>query len=262
MYLTGGDLAKWLQFHLNEGACDGGQLLQAETVREMHALQVSAPVSSRPRENIYAAQFYGAGLGWFVQDYRGRKIVLHSGAWGSIMGMIPDERLGVVVLSNLDLESVAAMLMYDVFDAYLVGPERAWDQGKWEATWLRNEPPGNAYRPRDAARAELEKTRQPGTHPSLPLGKYAGHFDSPLYGSLIVRQEDDHLLVVFGEHTTKLSHWQNESFYARAPTRLTFDWLLTFCRATDGSVARVVVKHVGWDSAEKDHTFVNRIKTP
>jgi CubicO group peptidase (beta-lactamase class C family) len=122
-YATARDLAQWLRLHLADGTFSGRELLKAETVREMHALQFSEPARYRTNDNVYAAQFYGAGLGWFVQDYRGHKIVLHSGAWGAMMGMIPEEKIGVVVLSNLDLESLPAMLMYDVFDAYLVGPE-------------------------------------------------------------------------------------------------------------------------------------------
>jgi hypothetical protein len=221
----------------------------------MHALQFSVPVASRPAGNIYAARFYGSGLGWFVQDYRGRKLVSHGGGWGAMVAMIPEEELGVVVLSNLDLESLPGLLMYDVFDAYLVGPGAAWDRDKWETTWLRNEPPGHAYRPRDAARARLEEARTPGTEPSRPLGDYAGVFDSPLYGRLVVRHEGVRLSVTFGEHTTELLHWQDDSFYARAPTRLTFDWLLTFGVSGDAGVTDVTVKHVGWDRDEEDHRF-------
>jgi hypothetical protein len=61
--------------------------------------------------------------------------------------------------------------------------------------------------------------------------------------------------VTFGEWTTDLSHWQDESFYVRSPTRLTFDWLLTFDVSGDGQVGSVTVKHVGWDDDKKDHRF-------
>ena len=63
------------------------------------------------------------------------------------------------------------------------------------------------------------------------------------------------MLVLFGDYTTRLSHWQDESFYARSPTRLTFDWLLTFRPAEGDSVPRVVVRHIGWDLTEQDHAF-------
>jgi hypothetical protein len=142
-----------------------------------------------------------------------------------------------------------------VFDAYLVRPDTAWSRDKWKNTWLRLEPPGSAYRPRDEAKARLEKARTAGTRPSLPLEKYAGAFDSQLYGRLVVKHEGGRLFATFGEFTTELSHWQEEAFYGRAPTRLNFDWLLTF-GVSDGQVTKVTVKHVGWDQVEKDHPFV------
>jgi CubicO group peptidase (beta-lactamase class C family) len=256
IYSTAGDMARWLRLQLAEGTFGGRRLLVPEIVLEMQALQFSVPVASRPEGNIYAARFYGSGLGWFVQEYRGRKVVSHGGSWGAMVAMIPEERLGVVVLSNLDLESLPGLLMYDVFDAYLVGPGAAWSRDKWEATWLRNEPPGHAYRPRDTAKARLERSRTPGTRPSRPLEEYAGTFNSKLYGRLGVRREGGRLSVTFGEFTTELSHWQDDAFYARSPTRLTFDWLLTFGMSGDGAVTNVTVKHVGWDQDEPDHVFV------
>jgi CubicO group peptidase (beta-lactamase class C family) len=255
IHSTVGDMAKWLKFHLAEGVYGGRRLLKSETVREMHAMQFSVPVRSRPNDNIYAAHFFGSGLGWFVQDYRGHKVVLHAGSWGSMVAMIPDEHLGVVVLSNLDLESLPGMLMYDVFDAYLVGPETAWNQEKWN-TWLRNEPPGYAYRPRDEAKTRLEKSHVAGTTPLLSPQKYVGVFESDLYGPITVLCDGDKLSLKVGEIKTPLSHWQNESFYARAPTKLTFDWLLTFGASKRGQVTDVTIKHVGWDKDEKDQVFV------
>jgi hypothetical protein len=146
--------------------------------------------------------------------------------------------------------------MFDVFDAYLIGPEVAWNPEKWQATWLKNEPPGDAYRPRNDAKARLEKSRIASERPSLPLERFAGEFESKLYGRLRVRQEGGELALVFGQFKTPLTHWQGDSFYARTPTRLTFDWLLTF-GASDGKVQSVTVKHIGWDDDEKDHVFAS-----
>ena len=256
LYSTVRDMAQWLTLQLNEGAYRGRQLIKPETVREMHALQFSVPVRSGPRNNVYAAQFLGSGLGWNVQDYRGRKVVSHGGSWGAMVALMPEERLGVVVLSNLDLEHLCALLMYDVFDAYLVEPATVWNPTKWEATWLRNEPPGAAYRPRDEAKARLEKSRIPDTKPSLPLVRYDGSFDSRLYGRLVVRHDRGRLSVSFAGFTTEMSHWQGDSFYVRAPTRLSFDWLLTFAAPERGAITHVTVKHIGWDKDETDHLFV------
>lgn len=256
IYSTARDMAQWLKLQLSGGAFEGRQLLRPETVREMHALQFSIPVSSRPKNNVYAAQFIGSGLGWNIQDYRGRKVVSHGGSWGAMVAMMPEEGLGVVVLSNLDLEHLCALLMYDIFDAYLVGPGTAWNPDKWGTGWLRNEPPGAAYLPRDEAKARLEKVRAAETLPSLPLEKYAGRFDSTLYGSLVVRHDRGRLTLTFAGITTDLSHWQDDSFYVRAPTRLNFDWLLTFSASKQNEITHVTVKHIGGDKDEKDHVYV------
>ena len=255
MFSTVRDMAHWLQLQLSEGMYDGRRLLQTGTIREMHAMQFSIPINSRSEDNIYAAQFLGSGLGWQIQDYRGHKIVSHSGAWGSKVAMMPKKGVGVVVLSNLDLEYLATLLMHDVFDAYLIGPEATWNPGKWESTWLRIEPPGSAFRPRDEARARLQKLRKTDTTPSLPLDKYAGTFHSDLYGQLVVGWNGKKLTVTLGDFTTELSHWEDDSFYVRSPTRLTYDWLLTFGVSNDGETTDVTIKHVGWDSDEKDHVF-------
>lgn len=256
IYSSASDMAQWLKLQLAEGTYEGKQLLKPETIREMHSLQFSVPVKSRPTTNIYAAHFLGSGLGWDTQDYRGRKIVLHTGSWGAVIAIMPDQKLGVVVLSNLDLESLPGLLMYDVFDAYLVGPEMAWDASKWGKTWLKNEPPGYAYRPRDEAKAQLEKTRIAGTKPKLPLEKYAGQYESKLYGSLVISHQDGRLSVTFGDYTTEATHFHRDSFYVRSPNRLTFDWLVTFEHAADGKVTGVIVKHIGWDKEERDERFL------
>ena len=257
-YSNVSDLTLWLKLQLSEGRHAEQQLLETNTLREMHALQFAVPVKFRETGNIYAARFYGSGLGWFVQDYRGEKIVLHTGAWGSVVAMLPDKRLGVVVLSNLDLESLPALLMYDVFDAYLKGPEQTWNPDKWESVWMKHEPPGTAYLPRDRARSALEKTRSSDRPPALPLLAYAGTFESELYGQLKIRLEEQQLLIDYAGHSTAVSHWEADSFYVRAPTRLTFDWLLTFQKDKNGGIESVIMKHVGWDSFERDQIFVRR----
>jgi CubicO group peptidase (beta-lactamase class C family) len=247
------DLAKWLRFQLAEGEYDGKRLLKKQTIREMHSMQMSQPVVRGKPPNIYAARFYGAGLGWFVLDYRGRKLVYHGGSWGAWVAMIPEENIGVAVLVNVDLNGLDGMLMYDFLDALLVGPEVAWDREKWK-TWLKIEGPEHSYRPRDKARKALEAKRERDTKPNLPLERYTGQYESKLYGRIGIEHKDESLWLKCGVYETKLTHWHHDAFYARAPTRITYDWLLTF-GIDDGRVKYVTVKHVGWDADEKNHAY-------
>jgi CubicO group peptidase (beta-lactamase class C family) len=98
----------------------------------MQSLQMSIPVTGSRGKNDYAARFYGSGLGWTVLDYRGRKFCDHAGSAGTMIAIMPEERIGVVVLTNVGWSNLSGMLMYDVFDAYLLGPDKAWDRSKWD----------------------------------------------------------------------------------------------------------------------------------
>lgn len=254
------DMAKWLKLHLQEGSYGGKQLIQGETVREMHALHQSIPVRAGPA-NDYTPKFAGAGLGWFVRDYRGRKVVAHGGGWGADMVLIPEEKLGVIVLSNLDHNLIVQMLSWDMLDACLVGPEQAWAQGKKWDTWMTIGAPDHTDRARREQWAELDKNRRSGTRPTLPLKDFAGDYDSRLYGRLQVRFASDRLSVRFGDHGAELAHWQDDSFHAPAVVEPFLDWLVKFQVAPDKSVTGLEIVHVGWKDPDERHRF-QRIAGP
>jgi len=44
---------------------------------------------------------------------------------------------------------------------------------------------------------------------------------------------------------SNLMYWENDVFYAKAPTKLNFDWLVQF-GLKDGGVSDVTLKYVGW----------------
>lgn len=248
------DMSKWLKLHLQEGNSNGRQLLKPDTVREMHAIHQSIPLKRNANANRYSAQMMGTGLGWFVRDYRGRKIIQHGGAWGAETAIVPEENLAVVVLSNLDHNGLVWMLVFDVIDAYLVGPELAWTKkDKWD-TWLRIGGPGHLERVRDEQQAQLDKVRVAGTRPSLPLEKYAGKYESELYGNLFVTQHGDRLAVQFGDHSAELSHWQDDSFLGHAVVESFLDWLVKF-QVTEGAVSQLEVVSIGWKDPDERHFF-------
>jgi len=249
------DMAQWLKFHLREGDHKGQQLLKPRTVREMHALHQSIPIMGRADGSVYDAKVAGTGLGWFIRDYRGRKVVQHGGGWGADTALLPEEGLAIVVLSNLDHNLLVSMLVYDVIDAYLVGPERAWAKAdKWDH-WLAIGGPDHMERSRNDQWAQLDKARVSGTKPSLPLQKYSGRYESDLYGSLKVRDDAGRLSVQFGDHAVELSHWQNDMFYGRAVVEPFLDWLVKFQVRNDNSVSRLEIVHVGWKDPDERHVF-------
>ena len=224
----------------------------------MHAMQYSIPILNRPTDNIYSARFIGPGLGWLVLDYRGRKVVRHGGSWGASVTMIPEENLGVAVLNNIDIEGVAGMLSYDVLDAYLVGPSSPGTRTSGRPRGSRTKAPAIPIARATRRKPSSSKYRIAGTSPLRPLEDYAGTYQSPLYGDIVVKHEGGQLLLDFAGYTTRLTHWHHESFYVRAPTRITYDWLLTFSPPPGNRISTLTVKHVGWDNDEPDHLFTRQ----
>lgn len=240
------DMAQWLKLWLAEGKHSGKQMLAPETVREMLAMHCAIPVTGTNEGNIYAAKFYGWGLGWSVLDYRGRKIHTHGGGSGTFMGFMPQEGIGVVVLANLEFTNLSGMLMYDVFDAYLLGPEEAWSRKNWPL-WLNvDEPPeitGNK------ARERLEKNRKAGVMPSTALSKFAGRYRTDLYGEIEVFSEKGRLSLQLGINpAVPLEHWQGNDFMSPSPDAAPwFDWLLRFQVTSAGEVESIEIDRIGWD---------------
>ena len=251
------DMARWLNFHLREGEHDGRRLISAAAIREMHALQQSIPVQREADSDEYDARFLGTGLGWYVRDYRGRKVIQHGGGWGADMAFVPEENLGVVVLSNRDWNGLVWMLVYDVIDACVVGPEQGWPKGKKWDHWLKLGGPDAMDRTRKEQLAELEKSRKGGTEPTLPLANYAGTYRSKLYPDLTISAEGDRLQVQFGPYTAKLDHWEQNDFHGHAVIEPFLDWLVKFDFSPDRrTIQGLEIIHVGWKEPDERFVFV------
>ena len=244
MHSTAADMSKWLLAALSVSE-EEPSVLKPATRREMQALHMSIPVTWDRSGNPYAATFYGWGLGWTVLDHRGRKLCYHAGSTGTMCAVVPEERLGVVILTGMDWSSFPGMLMYDVIDAYLAGPKHAWDRGKWEF-WEKAEKHPDIVRRRELHAAQQNRKR--GTKPTISLKRFAGSYGCDLYGSLEVTHEADKLLFTFGKNgPTASSHWDDNAFYIRRPIVdvPTEDWIVRF-QVEAGKPVSLTIDRIGW----------------
>lgn len=210
------DVARWIRFQLARGEFNGQRLLSQAQHREMLTPQFVIPQGQYyPAARLANPNFTAYGLGWFLQDYRGRLLAMHTGSidgMSALVAMVPEERLGLVVLINLDHAELRHALMYRIVDAYLGGPARDW------SAELRPVYQGMVDRD-EAARREREARRVRGTRPSLPLSAYAGTYADPdsLYGRVEVRMQDGRLAAAMsgGAITGELEHWHYDVFRAR-----------------------------------------------
>jgi CubicO group peptidase (beta-lactamase class C family) len=236
------DMAHWLIAQLDSGKVNGKRLWKPSTTRAQWSLVTPlnpgrAPASIAPR----STSFSGYGLGFFIQDYRGMKIVTHTGGLPGYLSrviMIPDKRIGVAVLSNAESMAFEA-IAWQALDDVLGAPKFDWTAG-YLALAASNDS-SNA-----AAEHQAVASRDSTAGPALPLARYAGTYHDQWYGDVDVTNDNGRLVMQFS-HTPSLLgdlvHWQYETFLVRWRDRsLRADAFVTFSMDAEGHVdgARMV----------------------
>ncbi len=226
---TAADLARWLQWNL--GAPSLPALLTPETLRELHRPQVVVPATATP---AFPVTTYG--LGWFVGSYRGRLLVWHTGsidgftAW---VGFLPHDELGVAVVTNLARTRAPEVIARWVFDRALGLPEIDWH------AYLTEQEQALAAT-KQAARAAALAQRDPGRPPNAPLAAYAGRYDHPAYGEIVVELVGAGLVGHLHGMSGPLTHFRDDVFILEVAGDVFEDMFeLQFKVAADGSVPTV-----------------------
>jgi CubicO group peptidase (beta-lactamase class C family) len=161
----------------------GKRLVSAAALRETHTPQMlmGAAGDSITRFNTY-------GMGWMVQDYRGRLMWQHGGntdGMTTAMGVLPDQKFGVAVLSNQHGSPLPDLLMRYLFDRALGVPMRDLS-AEALARWRRS---GGVPTPR-SGRGLATRGQAP---PPLPLSAYEGTYADSLYGEAKISLKDGKL---------------------------------------------------------------------
>ncbi len=221
---TARDMVRWLRFQLGDGSFEGQRILSAAAMDAMHHPWVMIATTPAMRSARQVQFFGGYGLGWNVMDYRGHKMLWHSGnadGMPSFMALLPNERVGVFVTMNSWIAPFLHLaLVSRIFDFYLELPTR--DYAAETLTAMR------------AAASTAPAAAAAATAPALPpleLAAYAGSYRHDLYGPIFVRRTRDGLLLKLGagdeadlrplSRDTFEVRWRDRAF-AFADTRATF----------------------------------------
>lgn len=197
------DIGKWMIFNMDNGII-GTDTLLTPASRNMIWKVHNPFMVDHTKSNDFNTHFRGYGLGWSLSDYRGKLRVNHGGGYDgmiSAVNMIPDEKLGVVVLTN-GMNAPTMAVTYYALDAFMGVEEK-----DWSAEMLEQK---NKQQQKDTRIEDRIAGRMKGTSPSLSIEKYAGTYNSKIYGNINIKQEDNKLRIYF-EHTPELSatleHW-------------------------------------------------------
>ncbi len=228
------DMARWAAFIIDSGRANGRPLLKPATWAELLKPQTMVPPSEfYPTQRLTKPHWMTYGMGWFQHDYHGRMLQFHTGSIDgmvAIIGVIPEERVGIYVLGNLDHVEVRHALLYRGLDTWLGLAARDWSS---ELRTLY----GGLAAAGDSALAKAERSRIAGTRPSLDLTGYAGTYADSLVGRIEIRIEEGGLALQFGsEQHAKMSHWHFDTFEARWDNSWQGTDLVTFTLNAAGAV--------------------------
>ena len=194
------DMAQWLRFQLNDGVVNGKRLLSSAVLKETHTPQMLLGAGLGASEQTL---FNSYGMGWIVQDFRHELVWQHGGntpGMTAAVGMLPEKKYGVVVLSNMDHSGLPDLLMRYLFDRHLGAPVRDYVAEAVTRSNAQRRPPVDTAPPH--VNAPLP----------LPMSAYVGTFADSLYGEATVSIKDGHLEMVRGMQHGSLEYWNASNF--------------------------------------------------
>ncbi|MBI5272583.1 MAG: serine hydrolase [Chlamydiia bacterium] len=198
------DLANWVQMHLSGGMFHGKSLISPASLQEMHTPQ--AIISGTPESK--ESHVLAIGIGWRIMSYRGHYYLSHDGGidgFTSIIGLLPRDDLGIIILSNRNLTGLPRCLAHQLLDRLLELPSIDWLQDGLDGI---NK--GKDALKEKLLRADLHRVK--GTHPSHPLEVFTGDYLNPGYGTLSIALHDGRLQASMNGLVCNLSHWHYNTF--------------------------------------------------
>ncbi|MDB5129262.1 serine hydrolase [Mucilaginibacter sp.] len=192
------DMSKWVMALLDNGKVGNRQVIPAAAVA----------ATRQPQDYVSTVNYLNGdvgfelyGLGWSLQDYCGRRLVMHTGGvngYVSSVTLVPKENLGIIILTNTDQNALYEALRWDIIDAFFKNKNYHYNE-----TYL-------AYNKTNttkelAADKKLRDSTLLNIKPELSASKYTGKYVNDLYGSLDITQgEVGNDLEIRFEHHPKM----------------------------------------------------------
>ncbi|MBI1344613.1 MAG: serine hydrolase [Terrimonas sp.] len=186
------DLSHWLFFQLDSGKYNGNQVMPFKVLQMTRDVNI---ITNSRKSAAFPVHFTGYGLGLFVADYNGRQVYWHTGGAAGMVSnvcFIPEENLGIAILTNNDNQSFFEALRYQVLDAYLGVPYI--NRSRQFLKGFRIEMKDQLHQ------IAGWQARLKGNDPPLPFAAYTGEYKNNLYGSMTVTRTKDGLHIRYNSH--------------------------------------------------------------
>jgi CubicO group peptidase (beta-lactamase class C family) len=196
------DMARWLLAQLGGGQVDGRVVMSSDTVARQHQPHIVLPED----RTFPASTRHAYGLGWLIGRYRDHRLLEHGGGIDGFQTecmLLPDDGIGVAVMTNTSSSAMAPVVAYRVLDELL---------GLEALDWFSD------FKPRfDTLMAGMREAREvrrvvPDAPLPRPLDSYAGEYEHPGYGTLAITAEGGTLRPRLGTLDISLAHRHYETF--------------------------------------------------
>lgn len=169
------EMSNWIIAQLDSGKLNGEQIIPYKVIERTRQPQT---IVRRARHPFNTTHFVLYGLGWVLEDYEGREIISHTGGVNGFVTsvtLVPEEKLGVVVLTNTDQNLFYQMLKWEIIDSYLELPYRNYNDFGLQRVNKANE---EKYKQinvwRDSVKMNLRT--------ELPIDEFVGRYKHDVYG--------------------------------------------------------------------------------
>lgn len=202
------DMTKWLQAQLNDGKINDKQVLSAQSLWNIRQPQSIISVDSRDNQKTH---FYLYGMGLEINDRNNKLVYSHTGGINGFLSsvlFIPEENLGIVVLTNTDQNYFFQNLVHEIRDAYLGLPFQDYS-GKSLGIYTSGKERENARM--DSLKSVVRQHHKP----TLQLENYIGTYTNTLYGDIDIQLDKNTLVIDFSNHpnlTATLQHIKDDRF--------------------------------------------------
>jgi len=187
------DMSKWVMALLNAGKLNGKEIIPASAIGQT---RTPHSILGNGGHMFNKAHFALYGLGWFLEEYAGRKIVAHTGGVNGFVTsvcLVPEEKLGIIVLTNTDANNFYEALRNEIEDAFLGLPYR-----NYSKVYLGYQQEDE--KDKEKQLKEVKDSVAMNLKTELPLTAYAGEYMHDVYGNMNIKIENGKLIMRFEHH--------------------------------------------------------------
>lgn len=210
------DLSKWLMLQLDSGKLNGKQILPWQVIQKTR--DANTAISNR-KSAVRPTHFTNYGLGVLTTDFNGKQVYWHTGgADGFVTNVctVPEEKLGIAILTNNDNQSFFELLRWQIVAAYTGMPFK-----NMSKQFLADDMADHEKTLRDIDSLKALATGKS----SADIDKFVGLYSNPVYGNISIEKKDKDLVIHFSHHAklTATLQYINDS-----------DWVMTYSNLAYG----------------------------